>query len=268
MSSNARLLIAFFIAVLLTVLLGGVLSVPWLLSAPLGLTSMFFSYNMIRSNPKRLASREQAKRLVGFPQYREMIEDAKEDMDYLEEARRREREPEVRQAIANLQETGQRIMDYLAKHPQRISSARRFFTYYLDTAVSVLKQLSDLRETGLSHAEVQEGKQKAIETLPRLNQAFEAQYSKLIDGDLISLQAEAKLLETAMRMDGFKVDSMEAKELPADIEQLSADAVKVSEEAMVPPDESDGVDTSTIHPDADSQQETSEDQAEPDRPAE
>ena len=72
----------------------------------------------------------------------------------------------------------------------------------------VLKQLNELRQTGLDREEIVEGQRKAVQTLPRLNQAFEAQYSKLIDGDLISLEVEAKLLETAMRMDGFKVEPL------------------------------------------------------------
>ena len=216
MSSNLRLLLAIMIAVLLTVLLGGVLNLPWLLAAPLGFGSLFLSYNMIRPNPRRLASRAEAKQLEAYPQFRGMLNDAKEDLAYLEEARRLEREPEVRKEIEKLLATGEKITNYLSEHPERISSAHRFFTYYLETAVSVMKQLASLRETGLKHHEVEAGKRKAIETLPRLHEAFEAQYTKLISGDLIALEVEAKLLETSMRMDGFKVKTMETKRIDAD----------------------------------------------------
>lgn len=215
MSSNLRLLIAFIIAVILTVMLGGVLNLPWLLAVPLGFGSLFLSYNMIRPNPKRLAARAEAKQLEAYPQYQGMLNDAKEDLAYLEEARRLEREPEVRKEIEKLLATGEKITRYLSEHPEKISSAHRFFTYYLETAVSVMKQLKTLRETGLKHHEVAEGKRKAVETLPRLHEAFEAQYAKLITGDLIALEVEAKLLETSMRMDGFKVKPMETKKLTA-----------------------------------------------------
>lgn len=227
MSSKLRLILAALAGVGLTVLLSVPLPVPWLLSGALGFGTFIVGYNMLpRDDRKRLPSRAARKALRAHPQYEDMMKEAARDMETLEEARRKEREPEVRREIAGLLETGGKITDYLARHPEAIPSARRFFTYYLQTAVTVLEQREQLAASGLERPEIRDAKKKAEAALPKLNEAFEAQLSSLMTGQIVELEAEAKLLETAMRMDAFHVDKA-----PALPESASAEATKEADGA-------------------------------------
>lgn len=223
MSIRLRLLLAFLLSaagtILLAFLLSGIFPIaPWLLGillSPVGLGGFIVSYNMMGPSNLRIESRASRLALKAHPEYAEMFKEASASLEQMEAMRKRERSPEVRRQISSLHDTSLRIMDHLAKYPDQISQARRFFSYYLSTAMKILEQRERFKASGLRNDEIRDGIRVAEETLPRLNQAFEGQLTNLLNGQLMDLEAESKLLETAVRMDGLPAD--EASEaLPED----------------------------------------------------
>ena len=97
--------------------------------------------------------------------------------------------------------TGKRILAYLEENPDKINLARRFFTYYLDTAASLLERYVDFQDTGLHSGEVAEILQKTGEALPVLNDAFEKQFTNLMRGELLDTEVDIELLKNTLKME-------------------------------------------------------------------
>lgn len=83
-----------------------------------------------------------------------------------------------------------RILDYLKENPDKIKLARRFFTYYLDTTAKILERYMEFQNTGLHSEEVEHILTKTAETLPVLNRAFEGQFTHLMQGELMDVEAD------------------------------------------------------------------------------
>ena len=110
----------------------------------------------------------------------------------------------TRQDAEALEAGGKRILAYLQENPEKIGMARRFFTYYLDTAAGLLERYIQLQETGLRTPEVTEAVNKTAQALPVLNQVFEKQFTRLMEGELMDVDAEISLLENTLKMEGEK----------------------------------------------------------------
>ena len=68
--------------------------------------------------------------------------------------------------VEELYGTGMRIYAYLEENPGKIKLARRFFTYYLDTAAKLVERYVDFQNTGLRSEEVKDILRKTAEALP------------------------------------------------------------------------------------------------------
>ena len=100
--------------------------------------------------------------------------------------------------------TGVRILRYLGKNPDKIRQARRFFTYYLDTAAKLLARYVEFQETQVSSREVSGILERTARALPVLNEAFENQFTHLMEGELLDVEADIELLESTLKMEGGK----------------------------------------------------------------
>ena len=93
-------------------------------------------------------------------------------------------------------------MNYLQENPDKIKLARRFFTYYLDTAARLLNRYVEFQNTGLRSGEVTEILVRTGEALPVLNRAFERQFTRLMEGELMDVEADIELLKSTLKMEG------------------------------------------------------------------
>ena len=62
--------------------------------------------------------------------------------------------------------------------------------------------LDQLQETGLRTPEVTEALRKTAGTFPVLNEVFEKQFTRLMEGELMDVEAEISLLENTLKMEG------------------------------------------------------------------
>ena len=108
------------------------------------------------------------------------MDDAQADLADIDKAVKEIKTSSVRQDAQALYATGARILTYLEENPDKIKLARRFFTYYLDTAAKLLTRYVDFQETELHSGEVADILQKTAEALPVLNSAFEKQFAHLM----------------------------------------------------------------------------------------
>ncbi len=154
--------------------------------------------------PRRVIAGIDVEDMKGAEEIEKLLKDAGDDMRQIEKALRVIERPSVRAEAQRLYTTGNNILKYLKEHPEKISMARRFFTYYLDTAASLLKRYMDFQRTGLKSHEVGDILDKTEKALPVLEEAFEKQFTKLVMGELMDVEADIELLKSTLEMEGGK----------------------------------------------------------------
>ena len=131
----------------------------------------------------------------------EQLAEAKKDLAEIRRAGKQIADAFVRDDAERLYATGQRILSYLEENPEKIKRARSFFTYYLDTAARLLSRYLDFQETGLRTEEVTGILDRTARALPVLNRTFEKQFTRLMAGELMDVEADISLLEKTVQME-------------------------------------------------------------------
>lgn len=142
--------------------------------------------------------------LKGGEEMKRLLDEAHADLREIREAEQRIHESGVRENAVRLGETAGRLLKYLAENPAKISAARRFFTYYLDTAAKLLKRYVEFQNTELKTEEVRRIMEKTAESLPTLNKAFDGQFTRLMRGELLNTEADIEVLEKTVWMEEGK----------------------------------------------------------------
>ena len=142
--------------------------------------------------------------LPGGEEMQKLLDDAQEDIDDIYEAIGSIENDSVKMDAKTMYDTGMNILSYLKENPEKIKTARRFFTYYLDTAAKLLKRYVDFQDTGLRSEEVMEILGKTADSIPVMNKAFERQFTHLMEGELLDVEADIELLNSTLKMEGEK----------------------------------------------------------------
>ena len=95
------------------------------------------------------------------------------------------------------------IYSDIRKEPKNIKQARKFITYYMDTAGYLVSRYIEISQ---DKSYVENGDaliQKVAGTLNNLADAFVKMKSKLMQNDLFELETEIKVLEQTIKSEGF-----------------------------------------------------------------
>lgn len=132
----------------------------------------------------------------------QLMMDAKDDMEDIRKATSKINNQKIKIEAQTLYSTSASIMKYLEKNPDKIIIARRFLTYYLDTANKILTKYCSIQNTGLDTEEVSNILSQTAKVLPMLNKTFDEQFTRLMRNELIDIEAEISLLESMVKMEG------------------------------------------------------------------
>jgi len=143
---------------------------------------------------------------VDFAQYdaekRRTLQEASAHLRNIDSVLRQVQSPDIRTRGRRVYETGNRIIEYVTKYPEKISIARRFFNYYLETASSILVKYLDIQKTRIQTTEIRQLGERTAQSLEILETAFEKQFGKLMVDEIMDIESDINLLETPLRMEG------------------------------------------------------------------
>lgn len=162
---------------------------------------LYFGLGLILKPRKKIGGID-VEKIQGGEELQKLLEEARKDLKQISRAAREITNIKAKEDAEALEVGGRRILSYLEENPEKISMARRFFTYYLDTAAGLLERYTQLQETGLRTPEVTEALRKTAGTFPVLNEVFEKQFTRLMEGELMDVEAEISLLENTLKMEG------------------------------------------------------------------
>ena len=162
---------------------------------------LYFGLGLLLKPRKKIGGID-VEKIQGGEELQKLLEEARKDLKQISRAAREITNIKAKEDAEALEAGGRRILSYLEENPEKISMARRFFTYYLDTAAGLLERYIQLQETGLRTPEVTETLRKTAGTFPVLNEVFEKQFTRLMEGELMDVEAEISLLENTLKMEG------------------------------------------------------------------
>ncbi len=131
-------------------------------------------------------------------------EKARLDYDRVEVARRKIRDIQLSQQLGLMQQEAARLLNYVEKHPERIAAAGRFINYYQDRAASLSEQYSELEETKLETSQVRQVKAQLKETLVSFDEAYSAEFTKIVNNQLLDMEAELTVMQQSLEADGIR----------------------------------------------------------------
>ena len=139
----------------------------------------------------------------------ENFDKATADYNYLEEARENLSDRELSAQLKRMQRTAKNLLNHLEKNPERIALAYKFIDYYQDRAVKIVKQYQELEETELSTERIQELKMRMKQTLAALDDAYQDQFEHILNDQIISVDAELKVMEQQLNAAGIKTKTID-----------------------------------------------------------
>ena len=134
----------------------------------------------------------------------ELFEKAVADYNAIEALRDTLKDEALGAQLATMQVTAYRLLKYLEENPMKVIPARQFVDYYQDRALTLTKQFCDLEKTGLETAQVSETKQKVRQTLMAFDEAYEAEFEKVLSDQLLDMEAELSVLQQNIKAEGLK----------------------------------------------------------------
>ncbi len=178
--------------------------VKWNFFVSLGIAAAVYVGIMLIFRPVKKIGNVETDSINGGDELLKRLEAAQENSRNIERSMRRINDGEVLAEAEKLHAVSEKIIGYLTENPDKIYGARQFIDYYQETAVKLLSRYAGLEATGIFTDDIVRQKADTLEALRTLNTAFAKQYEKLLSGDMTDTDAEIRLLEKTVKMEGLK----------------------------------------------------------------
>lgn len=165
--------------------------------------AVYFGITLI-FRPSRKIGEVDADSIDGGEELLKRLETAQENSRNLKRSMNRINDSEVHAQAEALHAVSEKIIGYLTENPDKIHAARQFIDYYQTTAAKLLSRYEGLEATGIFTDDIMRQKADTLEALRTLNTAFAKQYERLISGDMTDTDAEIRLLDKTVKMEGLK----------------------------------------------------------------
>lgn len=140
----------------------------------------------------------------------EKLGEAKEDYERMKKAAAEIHDGTLQKQCRELVKIAGSILKYLTDNPQKISAARRYIDYYQETAANALEHYLKLQDMYRSRKEMETTLSNMQETIKILRTAFEAQLEKLMQNEMMDMEADLNLLKQTLRFEGYDIKEKEA----------------------------------------------------------
>lgn len=109
----------------------------------------------------------------------------------------------VKQKVDDIFNIVEKIFDDFKKDPTDIKASRQFLSYYLDTAIKIIKKYIEISGQNINSEVVKSTLGRTEKLLDTIKSAFEKQLSHLMQNDILDLDAEVEVLDKTLKMEGL-----------------------------------------------------------------
>lgn len=133
----------------------------------------------------------------------EILNEAKENTANLREIAKRLEDTNLINNIIDICKTSDKIIDTLSKKPEKLKQANNFLNYYLPVTIKILQRYDEIENQSLTSNESKKFMSSIQEMIVKIKSAFETQLSNLYQSEIIDTDAEIKVFESMLKLDGF-----------------------------------------------------------------
>lgn len=139
--------------------------------------------------------RGEADRLARF------VEECRECTGRLE-ALHDEQQGPIYDIVSEIIELSHTIIQGIIDDPRDLARSR-MFRVYLKAAVEIVEKMTDLEKKGANQDTVQDIRQRSETVLQQICRAFEKQYEKNLENDILSVDVDLDVLARALKQEGL-----------------------------------------------------------------
>lgn len=110
---------------------------------------------------------------------------------------------QLSQQIDHLEHTTQKIMDAVAKAPEKLPQIRRFLNYYLPTTLKLLNAYDRMDATGVEGANIDGTKGRIEDIMSTICAAFDRQLDALYGQEALDISTDIDVLEQMLAREGL-----------------------------------------------------------------
>ncbi len=139
----------------------------------------------------------------------------------IEEMRRLDRNIEdekISADIVRLQQTSEKIFDYVKAHPNKLGDIRRFMSYYLPTTLKILNSYDRMSAQGVSGENIDATLERIQGMMDTIAAAFDKQLDSLFGDEALDISTDITVLENMMAREGLTGEQMKADTVSEDQE--------------------------------------------------
>ncbi len=114
--------------------------------------------------------------------------------------------------IVRLQQTSEKIFDYVKDHPDKLSDIRKFMNYYLPTTLKLLNAYDRMSAQGVSGENIDTSLERIRSMMNTITAAFDKQLDSLFGEEALDISTDISVLETMMAREGLTGAQMNAEE--------------------------------------------------------
>ena len=110
---------------------------------------------------------------------------------------------ELRQNIRDVSDTITKIIDTIENNPKKQQKMNNFFEYYLPITLNILKRYDEIENQRLVSDDSKKFMSQTKDMMKKINNAFKNQLSNLYQSDIVDTDAEMKVFEGMLKVDGY-----------------------------------------------------------------
>lgn len=109
----------------------------------------------------------------------------------------------LREEISEITDTASKIIDAVEKNPEKYDKAKNFFEYYLPVTLKIIVEYDNIENQRLNNDEVKKFMSTAESMIYKINKSFKTQLSNLYQTNMLDTDAEMKVFDSMLNLDGF-----------------------------------------------------------------
>lgn len=152
--------------------------------------------------PASLSDTSEVNTVSDFTQ--ESYEKAVADYNSLNEIIRQLSDRELIEQLEKMQAIAFKMLNYMKYHPEKVALADQFINYYQDRALSLSQQFLEFEEMNLNTPEINQLKAKTKITLESFDEAYEAQFSRMVSDKIMEMESELQVARQIMSDAGIR----------------------------------------------------------------
>lgn len=133
----------------------------------------------------------------------EVMKEANKDLDQIYTCAEKANDNEIKDLSIKLYERGLAILDHIKKYPKKISKSSRFLSYYLDTAAKICQKYCEFSSQNIKSQDIDGVLESTKRAMILLEKAFDNEFLKLVEDDIIDIETDVKVLENSMKWDNY-----------------------------------------------------------------